>query len=199
MNINFTARHTTITPEVEEYCKKRIETIEKLLGYPVEVNIVLSLEKYRNKVEVKIKIKGATINAEEETHEKYRNKVEVKIKIKGATINAEEETQDMLSSLSVVFDNIERRIKKEKEKLRKRKRRKNNEITGLSSTSESQELEKRVIRSGNFSLKPILVDEALMLFESSKEDAFVFRKFSSEKWAVLYRRKDGNIGLIEPE
>ncbi len=174
MNINFTARHTTITPEVEEYCKKRIETIEKLLGYPIEVNIVLSLEKYRNKVEVKIKIKGATINAEEET-------------------------QDMLSSLSVVFDNLERRIKKGKEKLRKRKRRKDNEITGLSSTPESQELEKRVIRSGNFSLKPILVDEALMLFESSKEDAFVFRKFSSEKWAVLYRRKDGNIGLIEPE
>jgi putative sigma-54 modulation protein len=43
------------------------------------------------------------------------------------------------------------------------------------------------------------VEEALLQLESSKREVFVFRKFDSEKWAVLYKRKDGNFGLVEPE
>ena len=174
MNINYTARHTSVTPEIEKHCERRIQGIEKVLGYPVEAKIILTLEKYRHKAEINIKTKGATLNAEEETG-------------------------DMLSSIGVAFDHIDKRIKKEKEKLRERKRRKVREIAEPAPSGETEEFEKRIIPSRNYSLKPMSVDEAVMMLEAGKGDVFAFRKFETEKWAVLYRRKDGHYGLIDPE
>lgn len=174
MNINYTARHTAITPEVKKHCERRLKTIEKLLGYPVEADLILSAEKYRHKTEIHVKIKGATLNSVEETN-------------------------DIFSSLGVAFDHIEKRVKKERDKLRGRKRRKNREAVSLPFPPETEEQTVRVISSRDFSLKPMSVEEALLQMESRKKEVFVFRKFDSEKWAVLYRRKDGNYGLVEPE
>ena len=58
MNINYTARHATITPEIKKHCERRLRAIEKLLGYPVEADLILSVEKYRHKAEINVKIKG---------------------------------------------------------------------------------------------------------------------------------------------
>jgi putative sigma-54 modulation protein len=174
MNINYTARHTNITPEIKKHCERRMKSIEKLLGYPVEADLTLSVEKYRHKAEIKIRVKGTTLNTTEET-------------------------QDMFSSLGLAFDRIEKRVKKEREKLRERKRRKNKEFDFLPSVTGEEEPAARVFRSRDFSLKPMSVEEALLQLESSKKEVFVFRKFDSEKWAVLYKRKDGNFGLVEPE
>lgn len=174
MNINYTARQTQVTPAIERQCERRIRSLEKILGYPVEANIVLSVEKYRHKVEIVIRTKGATLNAEEES-------------------------SDMVSSLGVAFDNIEKRVKKEKSKLRERKRRKGREAAVPAPPAEPEEIEKRLVRSRSFSLKPMTLDEAIVMLDAGKEEAFAFRKFDSEKWAVIYRRKDGNYGLIDPE
>jgi putative sigma-54 modulation protein len=173
MKINFTARHTEISPDMKEYCEKRLLSIEKVLDYSVEADLILSVEKYRHKAEINIKIKGMTLNSVEET-------------------------QDMTSSLSLAFDHIEKRVKKEKEKLREKKRRKMRQRKEEPASSEREE-QKKVIRSRNFSLKPMTLDEALLQFEVSKMEVLVFRKFDSEKWAVLFRRKDGHFGLVEPE
>ena len=174
MNINYTARHTSITPEIKKHCERRLKSIEKLLNYPVEADLILSIEKYRHKAEIKIKVKGATLNSTEETH-------------------------DMFSSIGLAFDRIEKRVKKEREKLRERKRRKNKEMDFLPTAPADEESESRVFRSRDYSLKPMSVEEALLHLESSNREVFVFRKFDSEKWAVLYRSKDGNFGLVEPE
>jgi len=173
MNINYTARHTSITPEIKKHCERRLSAIEKLLGYPVEADVILSMEKYRNKAEINIKIKRATLNTVEETN-------------------------DMFSSIGLAFDNVEKRVKKERKKLQDRKRRKNREV-GPAPVPETEDQPVRVISSRDFSLKPMSVEEALLQMESRKKEVFVFRKFDSEKWAVLYRRKDGHYGLIEPE
>jgi putative sigma-54 modulation protein len=173
MNVNYTARHTDITPEVRKHCERRLKALEKLLGYSVEADLILSVEKYRHKAEINVKIKGATLNTVQETH-------------------------DMFSSLGLAFDQIEKRVKKEREKLRGRKRRKTREIEPFP-LLEAEEHRVRVIPSRAFSLKPMSVEEALLQLESSKNEVFVFRKFDSEKWAVLFRRKDGNYGLVEPE
>jgi len=172
MKITFTARHTEISPNIREYCEKRLLSIEKVLDYSVDANLILS-------------------------EEKYRHKAEINVKIKGMTLNTVEETQDMASSLNLAFDHIEKRVKKEREKRRERKRRiRLREEEPAPSESEEQN---KIIRSRNFSLKPMTLDEALLQFESSKMEAFIFRKFESEKWVVLFRRKDGHFGLIEPE
>jgi putative sigma-54 modulation protein len=172
MNINFTARHIDITPDVKKYCERRISSIEKLLGFPVDVDLILSVEKYRHKVEINVKAKGTTFNTVEET-------------------------QDIMNSLNIAFDNIDKRIKKEKEKYRERKRRKTKGTFPI--PEEPTEQRPRVILNQDYSLKPMSLEEAVMLFESGKNEIFVFRKFDSEKWSVLYRRKDGNFGLVELE
>ena len=174
MRINFTARHTDITPEVKKYCEKRLNSIEKLLGYSVEADLRLSVEKYRHKAEIRIRTKGATLISTKETH-------------------------DMFSSVNVAFDHIEKRVKKEKDKLRERKRRKVRELEIFSPSEEKETPARRVIRSRNYSLKPMLLEEALIQLESSKKEIFVFREFDSEKWTVLYNRKDGNYGMMELE
>jgi putative sigma-54 modulation protein len=174
MNLNFTARHTNITPEIKTYCEKRVKNLEKRLGHPVEVDLILSVEKYRKKVEINLKSRRMVLNVTEETH-------------------------DMLNSLGIAFDNIEKRLKKERQKLRERKRRKNREKETFSSLSIPEEQRRRIIRSDYYSLKPMSLEEALLQFDLDKKEVFVFRKFGSEKWAVIYRRKDGDYGLIEPE
>jgi putative sigma-54 modulation protein len=171
MKIKYTAKHTEITPEIETYCERRIRSLEKVLGYEVEMNLILSVEKYRHKAEVNVKVKGGTVHAVEET-------------------------DDMQASLVAAFDNVDKRVKKEREKLR-RKRRKVRELKPVSVPQE--ERPPRIIPSRDFSYKPMTVEEAVLQFSSEKREVYVFRKFDSEKWAVLYWRKDGNIGLIEPE
>ncbi len=174
MKINYTARNTNLTPQIKKLCERRIVSIEKLLEPPVETDIILSVEKYRHIAEVNVRAKGINLNTEEET-------------------------QDIYSSLGLAFDNIERRAKKEKEKIRE-KRRKHKNISPYPSYPEEEpedESKPRVLQSNNYSLKPMSVDEAIIMFESMRDDAFGFRVFGSEKWAVLFRRKDGNIGLME--
>ncbi len=174
MSVNFTARNTQITPGIEEYCEKRVQSLERVLGQKISVDLILSVEKYRHKVEINVKIKRALLNAVEETNE-------------------------MMSSLGLAFDNIEKRIKKEREKLRERKRRKIREKEVLSSPIEAEESQRRIIRSRDYSLKPMSVEEALLQFDLENKEVFLFRKLGSEKWAAIYRRKDGNYGLVEPE
>lgn len=174
MNINFTARHTSITPEIKQYCEKRLKSFEKIFGHRINADLVLSVEKYRNKVEINVRTKRTVLNAVEET-------------------------QDMFSSLGLAFDNIEKRAKKEKEKLRERKRRKKGEKEAFSFPLEREEQQRRVIRSQDYSMKPMSLEEAFLQFDLNKKEVFVFRKLGSEKWAVIFRRKDGNYGLVEPE
>jgi putative sigma-54 modulation protein len=101
--------------------------------------------------------------------------------------------------VGLAFDHIEKRVKKEREKLQGRKRRRTRKAGPLPIPLETEEQPVRVILSRDFSLKPMSLEEALLHLESRKKEVFVFRKFDSEKWAVLYRRKDGNYGLVEPE
>lgn len=172
MNVNFTARQTNITPDIKKYCQKRLNSLKRFMGRLPEVDIILTKEKYRYKAEINVKDRRSSLNVIEETH-------------------------DMYDSLNLAFDNLEKRIKKEREKSRERKRRKNR--GKISFFPGSEEEEKGIIQSQDYSLKPMTLEEAILQFDVNKKDVFVFRKAGSEKWAVIFRRKDGNIGLVEPE
>lgn len=174
MKINYTARHTKVSEEMKQYCEKKIQSLEKLLGHPIDADILVSVEKYRQKVEINLKTKMATLNTVEETH-------------------------DMSSSLIGAFDHLETRVKKEREKLRERKRRKIREAETYPSLMEEGDRPKRMIRSHSYTMKPLSIEEALVQLDTGKEDVFLFRILETESWAALYRRKDGNYGLIEPK
>ncbi len=178
MNIRFTTKQVEITPNIRSYCEKRLKSINKLLRPPAEVDIVLS-------------------------HEKYRYKIEINLKAKGIGVVAEDESPDLMVTLGKVFDSLEKRIKKEREKVREKKRRVAREQRQLSLTGETQlgssPEEKRIIRMNDYSLKPMTVEEAIMQLDLKRRDVFVFRREDNEKFAVIFKRRDGHYGLIEPE
>lgn len=174
MVVHFTARQMELTPEIRSFCEKRLRSLEKLLGRAMEVNMIISTVKRRYRVEIQVKAKPSGLAIAEETH-------------------------DLMSSLNLAFETLEKKAKKEKEKFREKKRRKGRERKQFQLVPEPPVEEKRVIRSEDYSLKPMAVDEAMLLFELEKKDVFLFRKANSEKWAVIYRRRDGNYGLIEPD
>ncbi|MGA2532332.1 MAG: ribosome-associated translation inhibitor RaiA [Candidatus Aminicenantales bacterium] len=173
MNIHFTARQAILTPEIKDYCEKRLARLKGPSGDILDVNVILGVQRNRSRAEIHVIAKGASLIVVEET-------------------------LDMMGSLNQAFDNLEKKIKKEREKWRERRRRGGRERKELVDLPETAEPEKRVIRSQNFSAKPLSLQEAVAQFEFKNREVLVFRREGSENWAVLYRRKDGNFGLVEP-
>ena len=98
MNVRLTARHMPLTAEVKLYCDKRLKGLEKNMGPVAELDILLSREKHRHGVELRAASRG------------------LKAMVK-------EENADLFSALNEAFDGLEKKIKKEKEKLLERRRR----------------------------------------------------------------------------
>lgn len=110
-----------------------------------------------------------------------------------------EETHDLMNSLNLAFESLEKKVKKEREKWREKKRRKGRERKQQAFPVEQEAETPRVVRSQDYSLKPMLLEEALLQFDAEKRDVFLFRKSGSENWAVIYRRRDGHYGLVDPD
>lgn len=174
MNIHYTARQAVLSPEIKDYCEKRLARLKGPSGDILDVNVILGVQRNRSRAEIHVVAKGASLVVVEET-------------------------LDMMSSLNQAFDNLEKKIKKEREKWRERRRRGGRERKELVDLGETSEPEKRVVRSQNFSAKPLSLEEAVAQFEFKNREVLVFRREGSGNWAVLYRRKDGNFGLVEPE
>jgi putative sigma-54 modulation protein len=174
MNIHYTARQATLTPEIKAYCEKRMGRLKGLVGDVIDVNVILIAQKNRAKAEVNVRAKG------------------------GGLIVVEE-TMDMMDSLNRAFDNLEKKVRKERVKGRDKRRRGWRESKALAPVLEAPEPEKRVIRSQYFSLKPMSLEEALIQIDIRSKEVFLFRREESQEWAVVYRRKDGHYGLVEPE
>jgi putative sigma-54 modulation protein len=105
----------------------------------------------------------------------------------------------MLNSLTLAFDSLEKKVKKEREKYREKKRRGGRERKAFALPAETVERGGRIVRANYYTPKPLTLEEALIQFDLNKKEVFVFRRAGEEKWAVLFRRKDGNYGLVEPE
>lgn len=174
MNIHYTARQAVLSPEIKDYCEKRLARLKGPSGDILDVNVILGVQRNRSRAEIHVVAKGASLVVVEET-------------------------LDMMSSLNQAFDNLEKKIKKEREKWRERRRRGGRERKELVDLGETSEPEKRVVRSQNFSAKPLSLEEAVAQFEFKNREVLVFRREGSGNWAVLYRRKDGHFGLVEPE
>jgi len=172
MNIIVTGRHLEVTPALKKYAEEKIKKFNRYLSNISEAIVTLSIEKYRHKVEVLLKVNGFLIQAEGITGEIY-------------------------SSIDEVVEKLERQVKRYKEKLVSH--RKNEGKAGSTPLSGAPKEETgRIIKNKKFELKPMSPDEAVMQMELLDKDFFVFTNDNSGNINVLYRRKDGNFGLIEP-
>ncbi len=170
MNIIVNGRHLEITPALRNYAEEKIGKFEKYIANITEAVVTLSVEKYRHKAEVLIKVNGYLIQAEGITGEIY-------------------------SSIDEVVEKLEKQAKKYKEKLHSY--RKNERRAG--GTAISTQVEKgRIIKYKKFDMKPMAPEEAVDQMELLDKDFFVFVNEKTSLINLVYRRKDGNYGLIEP-
>lgn len=125
--------------------------------------------------------------------------IEVTIPIKGTIIRAEEEADSMYTAIDLVVDVIERQLLKHKKKLVDRHR--NN--GGFKSTFMDIDYEEdegiNIVRSKKFPVKPMDAEEACMEMELLGHSFFVFRDRHTDEIGVVYKRKDGQFGIIAPE
>jgi putative sigma-54 modulation protein len=164
---------------LKSYAAEKLERVKKYIDEPVTAQVFFTVEKIRHSAEV-------TLTA------------------KGVVIKAADETNDMYSALDAVVDKIERQLRRYKERLKEHKPSAEDralEIQKSVVTAESieQRTEPVIIRSWTISIKPMSVEEAVEQLAASRDEFLVFTNASNQMLAVLYRRKDGNFGLIEPE
>ncbi|MBI5058101.1 MAG: ribosome-associated translation inhibitor RaiA [Nitrospirae bacterium] len=169
MNIIINCKHMELTPTIKDYTEEKIGKFEKYISNITEAIVTLSVEKYRHRAEVLLKVNGLMIQAESITAEMY-------------------------SSIDEVVDKLERQIKKYKEKIASHRKGK----TKSEPLPKAEKTTPLIIKKKAFDIKPMAIEEAAMQMDLLDKVFFVFTNASSGDINVLYKRKDGNFGLIEP-
>lgn len=180
MKVNVRGKNIDATASLVEYTHKKIGKLDKHFDDNTDVQVVLSVIREEHIVEV-------TVN------------------LNGLIMRGEESTGDMYASIDQVVEKLERQVKKYKTRMNKSLRKR-----GMRSMSEKHaalEAEERVealddaprvVRTKRFPLKPMTVEEAILQMDLLGHNFFVFANADSDATNVVYRRKDGNYGLIEP-
>jgi putative sigma-54 modulation protein len=159
---------------------EKISRVKKYIDEPIDAQVVLSVEK------------------------KIRHSAEVTLVAKGITIKSSDETNDMYAAIDGMVDKLERQLKRYKEKIKKHKpgsermRQVEKTVYAAESIDEGSP-EPVIIRSQSFSVKPLSVEEAVMQMDLLNKTFLVFSDATTDEISVVYRRKDGNYGLIVPE
>ena len=156
------------------YVSDKLNRFDKYLYNPAEASVVLSVEKFRHIAE--INIIGDRLN-----------------------LNAKEETEDMYAAIDMALDKIEKQIKKSKQKVRMHrtgKGRSMDTMEAMAAPARDDSEKKVIVQSIDY--KPMDTDEAIMQMELVDDNFLVFTDAHSGRVNVLYRRNDGNFGLIQP-
>ncbi len=176
MQISVTFRNMEPSDALRDYASDKVQRLKKYMAEPVDVHVVLVKHKYRNQAEIKVTSAGTVM--------------------KGA-----EHTEDMYSSIDLVMDKIERQARKRKDKIREfRPVSLGDEIMvrhGVLEQAAEEEEGPRIINTQEFSAKPMSVEEAVEQMSLMNNDFLVFLNASTQDVNVIYRRRDGNVGLIE--
>jgi putative sigma-54 modulation protein len=167
-------------------------------------NIEIS-DALRNKVLKKLGKLKRFFNPDTEVHvtmavEKDRHILEVTVPFEGIVLRAEESSDDMYQSIDRVIDILERQIRKYRTRLEKKLHESAFEPENfMIDENIEEENEFKIVRSKKFAIKPMNVEEAILQMNLLGHEFFMFSNADTEEVNVVYRRKDGNYGLIEPE
>ena len=181
MQIAVTFRHMESSDAVRSYVEEKLARVRKYVDEPIDAQVVLSVQK------------------------KIHHRAEVTMVAKGLTMKSAEEKDDMYAAVDLMVDKIERQLKRYKEKLKRHKgghggtqRRFEKSVLAAPSVDEG-EAGPEIIRSHSFFIKPMSVEEAVMQMDLLDKEFLVFTDDRTAEMNVVYRRKDGNYGLIVPQ
>lgn len=175
MDITVTFRHTEPMESLKAYAEEKVSKLKKYLDYPMEAHVVLTVEKFRHQADVTISVNGT--------------------RLKGV-----EETGDMYSAIDQVMDKIEKQIKRHLSKIRSRRpdNIKGEDTLASEEADSTIQEEEASIQVEQMVAKPMDTEEAAMQLNLTEREFLVFRNARSLEINVIYRRRDGNLGLIEP-
>jgi putative sigma-54 modulation protein len=195
MQVSVTFRHIEATDALRRHAESKVQRIAKYLHRPIDAHVILSVVKRRHVAEI-------VLNADR------------------TTLNAKEETSDLYSAIDAATDKLEQRARKHTDKMKSHKlpaaeaRRRSAEMPAEPvAVASASGLRMNVIRADSFTrrngpeiikstrlpVKPMSVEEAVMQMDLMSNEFLVFRNAATETLSVVYRRKDGNYGLIEPD
>ncbi|WP_313163217.1 ribosome hibernation-promoting factor, HPF/YfiA family [Sedimentibacter sp.] len=175
MKLSIYAKNMQLTDALKEAAIKKINRLDKFFQQDIEAKIVLSIEKKLHKVEVTIPFNGRIVRVEESS-------------------------DDMYNAVDEAVESLERQIRKHKTKLQNKKH--SNEsikFENIEPLDIEDDQEFKVVKTKRFAIKPMGIEEAILQMDLLKHNFFVFLNGDSEEVNVVYKRKDGNYGLIEPE
>ena len=174
MQTSVTFKNLDPSDHLKSYVSDKLNRFDKYLYNPGEANVVLSVEKFRHIAEINI--------------------IADRLNIIG-----KEETEDMYSAIDMTLDKLEKQIKKNKQKVREYRSGKGKARDTRVDRGQlpEEEPEKRIVVQ-NIDYKPMDADEAVMQMELVDNNFMVFTNARSGQVNVIYRRKDGHYGLIQP-
>lgn len=178
MKVEFTGRHVEVSAAIKKHAQEQLEKIEKIFDFDKvgKAHVILEVEKHRHRAEILFRWRDQEL-----------------------TVKAE--TDDMYTALTQAADKLERQALKLKEKKTNLKRQSQAiEVVrvGEDNAEEASGEEVKIIRSNRYAVKPLTPEEAMQEVKGSEDHFLVFRDAKTERIAVIYKRKDGNFGLIEP-
>ncbi len=180
--ITVTGRHVSITEPIRDYAHKKIEGLH--LDYPkiIEARVILDVQNYRHIAEI-------ILFCANHIH-----------------IEAKTETDNMYASIDETISKIARRMRKYKTRLLKSHRPREGAIrhleehvyTPAAMEAEHEEIEPVIVHKENYRIRPLFTDEAIMDLELSERSFVVFKNAKNERLSIVFRRSDGDYGIIEP-
>jgi len=175
MKLNIRGEKVTITQSMKSYITEKLSKLDKYFENPEEIN-----------ANVLVRIKG------------LEQIIEVTALTKRFTLRAEESNEDFYAAVDLVVSKLERQIRKNKDRLNRKY--KNVEVLEFNFDYEAEDkVEENVstiVKRKNISMKPMDEEEAMLQIELLNHDFFVFKNIDEECVSVLYKRKDGNYGII---
>lgn len=174
MRYIISGKNIDITSGLREAVESKIGKLERYFSPDTEVQVTMSVEKGRQKIEVTIPVKGTIIRAEQDS-------------------------SDMYVSIDLVEEIIERQIKKYKTKLIDKKQSALSFSEAFLQEETTHEETINIVKTKRFAMKPMDPEEACIQMELLGHNFFMFRNAETDEVNVVYKRKGNTFGLIEPE
>jgi putative sigma-54 modulation protein len=178
MAVKIQGRNLEITPRLREYVEGKVARLDRYLGTINEVRVDLAVENTRSAGD--------------------RQVAQFTVYSKKAILRAEERTGDIFASIDAVMDKLHRQIERYKGKRQHRVRAGETEIE-MEATEEEELPASEIVRVKRFEVWPMDEQEAIEQMELLGHDFFIFYNAEDAAVNVVYRRKDGNYGLLQPE
>ncbi len=176
MKIIVSGKNVEVTSALRDTVESKLEKLDKYFNNELEAQATLSVEKNRQTIEVTIPINGSILRAEEST-------------------------EDMYSAIDNVVDKLTKQLRRYKNKLEDKNRYKTIRFENIPPYKENEQEseESKIVKTKRFAMKPMDAEEAVLQMELLGHNFYVFSDAETDEVNVVYKRKDGNYGLIEPE